>query len=112
MPVFLALLFVLTDRYGIIGAAFASSIRMILDFILLHIYAVLKFKVDHSLLPLILGAVLPTIIGFYIASASLSIGAKSGYTILLSAGLTLIFWVFIFDDQLRKRILNTLKMGK
>ncbi|MEO9884626.1 MAG: flippase [Balneola sp.] len=112
LPVFLALLFVLTDRYGIIGAAFASSIRMILDFILLHIYAVLKFKVDHSLLPLILGAVLPTIIGFYIASASLSIGAKSGYTILLSAGLTLIFWVFIFDDQLRKRILNTLKMGK
>lgn len=104
LPVFLVLLFVLTDKYGIVGAAYASSARMLLDFILLHIYSTRKFKVDLSILSLILGAIIPVALSFYISGAGLSFSVKVGVVLLLIAILTLVFWMYVFDENLRSRI--------
>ena len=112
LPIFLILLFVLTDRFGIVGAAFASSSRMILDFIFLHIYSIIKFKVEHSMMPLIFGAILPTILAFYISLSESGFGIRISYAALLLVGLVSIFWFFIFDDQLRTKIQHTIKTGK
>jgi O-antigen/teichoic acid export membrane protein len=104
LPVFLVLLFVLTNKHGIVGAAYASSARMLLDFILLHIYSTRKFKVDLSILSLIIGAIIPVALSFYISGAGLNFMAKAGTVLLLIAILTLVFWMYVFDENLRSRI--------
>ncbi len=104
LPVFLVLLFMLTDKYGIVGAAYASSARMLLDFILLHIYSTSKFKVDLSILPLILGAIIPVALSFYISGAGLSLRVKVGIVLLIITVLFLVFWIYVFDENLRSRI--------
>jgi O-antigen/teichoic acid export membrane protein len=104
LPVFLVLLFVLTNKHGIVGAAYASSARMLLDFILLHIYSTRKFKVDLSILSLIIGAIIPVALSFYISGAGLNFMAKAGTVLLLIAILTLVFWMYVFDENLRSRV--------
>jgi len=95
---------VLTNKHGIVGAAYASSARMLLDFILLHIYSTRKFKVDLSILSLIIGAIIPVALSFYISGAGLNFMAKAGTVLLLIAILTLVFWMYVFDENLRSRI--------
>lgn len=110
LPIFLILLFVLTNQYGISGAAFASSIRMLIDFILLHIYSIIKFKVNHSFLPILVGALLPVILSFYISSISIDFGMKFTCVSIVSLALILAFWFVIFDSELRKRIRTAIKI--
>ncbi len=104
LPIFLTLLVVLTDSFGIVGAAYASAIRMILDFVLLHMYSIRQFKVDFNLLPLLLGAILPVILSLTIAYSGLGFALKSLCVAVLLTVLTASFWFYVFDEELRLRI--------
>ena len=104
LPIFLTLLVVLTDSFGIVGAAYASAIRMILDFVLLHMYSIRQFKVDFNLLPLLLGAILPVILSLTIAYSELGFAPKSLCVAVLLTVLTASFWFYVFDEELRLRI--------
>lgn len=109
LPIFLILLISLTDKYGIVGAAYASSARMILDFAMLHMYSIKKFKVDLNIFPLIAGAVLPVALSFYVSLSELSFALKMLCATIVITLLTLVFWWFVFDTELRDRIQKTLR---
>lgn len=110
LPVFLILLVILTDKYGIVGAAYASSARMILDFALLHIYSIKEFKVDLNIFPLMIGAVLPVALSFYVSYSKFSFALKTGGVMIILIILVSIFWLYIFDSELRYRIQKVLRV--
>lgn len=103
LPVFLILLITLTDKYGIVGAAYASAIRMVLDFVLLHVYSIKQFKVDLNLFPLILGSIIPVLLSLILAYSNLSFILKTAGTTVLLIALITSFWFYVFDDELRLR---------
>lgn len=109
LPVFLVLLFLLTDEFGITGAAWATSIRMIMDFILLHLYSVRRFSVSTSLIAIIFGAFLPIVAAFYISMAEFSLVMRLGSVTSVALVMIAVSWYFIFDDYLRDKLLQSLK---
>ncbi|MBO6650278.1 MAG: flippase [Balneola sp.] len=106
LPIFLTLLVMLTENFGIVGAAYASAIRMVLDFVLLHVYSIKQFKVDFSLVPLLIGAVLPVVSALVIAYSGFGFIFKTLSTAALLIVLIASFWFYVFDEELRLRIIR------
>jgi O-antigen/teichoic acid export membrane protein len=101
LPIYLVILYVLTLNYGIYGAAIATSLRMILDFFLLHIYAARNLNVGYKFFHLVAGSIIPILVGFVFSSINQSIVIKLLIVIAFCVFLTVIYWAYIFDKKLK-----------
>lgn len=108
LPIFLIMLFVLINMYGIKGAAIATATRMVLDFVLLHGYTAHKFKMPYKIKLLSLACVLPIGISFLISSLELRPLLNLLTTALVMTIVAFCFWRFIFDIELKNKIYDFL----
>lgn len=108
LPIYVVILFIMTNKYGITGATIATAIRMVLDFIFLHSYTVLKLKLKNNILPLLFGSVLPVFLAFQISSLQVAFLYKLLITLLSLIILCGIFWIFILQKRVKTFIINQL----
>lgn len=104
LPIYLFLLYYLTTAFGITGAAIATSVRMIFDFLLLHFYTVKYYRFKSHYLTLIIGTVLPVLLGFYISDFDFLLKIVSASFLLIL--LTLYFWLLVFEKEMKSFIIN------
>lgn len=110
--VYLYLLFVLINLYGIVGAALAACIRMIMDFIFLHFYSVVKFKTTLELKSLLLGAIIPILFSYYISAIEIGFLQKLGMLLAGFFTIALFFWFNIFEKEFKEKVMQLARLDK
>jgi O-antigen/teichoic acid export membrane protein len=109
LPVYGALLWLLTTRYGIAGAAAAWSARCAADTALLFLAVRRPLKSVLPLRrPLLLGAVLPIAVGVALASTGLEGVAALAVAVATSAGSAALGWHIVLQNDERQAAMRLL----
>lgn len=109
LPIFLIMLYLLIDVYGITGAAIATTVRMILDFILLHGFTVRTFRMPSKIFSLLTVCSIPIGASFFITLLELNSSINLAIIALMMTVVVSVFWIFIFEDELKSKMINLIK---
>lgn len=107
LPVYLLALILLIHFYGLPGAAIAASLRMTIDFLLLHSYAVKNNGVEAKIIHLIIGALVPLSIAFYVSTLN-NMGLKLTLVVLGLISIVALFWFYIFNKKIKNLIISSI----
>lgn len=112
LPFYLLLLWFGITKYGLIGAAFAWSARMIVDLVLLstvlhRVYPAIRPVIKKLFNPLIM-----IIVAFAIAFVPLPLGSKVIATFVLLVCFYCYMWFWFLDSEEREAVLGLLPQKK